>query len=540
MGNFRSRSGCLTCRARRVKCEQRLLLVHRHSQSLKYVGDEVHPVCKACSKKNRPCQWESPQNKFKVYQPEGSSSKRATSEADPGSDTMDIEGGEKHDVVDQRKGGIESLTDTTSHNTPASPTSGSDRRFSYQGPSRPSSSSSHSAALQSRPPIPQGTRPYSQTPVPLTHDEAVLVHHYTEHLGRWLDCTDATRQFTLGVPLKVKLCPVLCHAVLSFAARHRKEEEAAEAAYQRCIALLIDRLNEDAASHDETLLCAIVILRFYEQLSVPSNTGSDDQNHLAGTSAILRASQGHHFVDPSAPTLREAAFWVYVRQCLYMATIDQHTPNIDFSLQLHPTPASMHDSHPLARLRLETAWSNQMTWNLAHVVNYCFDNNDMQSERSIRTQRWQALSDQVQQWANERPEAFNPIFQGKAGEKGSFPEIWFTRKIAISFGFYHFACLMLLTYKPGPKFAIHNVASLSELNHTILEHARVICGACKCSPATVPLSITVCHSIFIWGPLVSELVERNDIVQLLVDFERNHLWPTTWIINALRQEWGMG
>lgn len=173
----------------------------------------------------------------------------------------------EHDSTDKGKGRTESPSDAPSHATPSTPASRSDRRFSYQGARSQSSSSNHSAALQSRLPIPEGTRPYSQTPVSLTQDEAVLVHHYTEHLGRWLDCTDATRQFTLGVPRKVKLCPVLCHAVLSFAARHRKEEEAAEAAYQRCIALLIDRLNEDAASHDETLLCAIVILRFYEQLS---------------------------------------------------------------------------------------------------------------------------------------------------------------------------------------------------------------------------------------------------------------------------------
>jgi hypothetical protein len=262
--------------------------------------------------------------------------------------------------------------------------------------------------------------------MPLTHDEAVLVHHYTENLGRWLDCTDATRQFTLGVPGKVKICPVLCHAVLSFAARHRKEEVVAEAAYQRCIALLIDRLNEDAASHDETLLCAIVILRFYEQLSVPSSTGSDDEKHLAGTSAILRASQGHHYVDPSAPTLREAAFWVYVRQCLYMSTINHQPPNIDFSLQLHPSPDSMHDTHPLARLRLETAWANQMTWNLAHVVNYCFDGSDQHGAPAQKSLRWQELSAQVEKWSTERPAAFDPIWQGEAGDKGPFPEIWFT------------------------------------------------------------------------------------------------------------------
>lgn len=108
--------------------------------------------------------------------------------------------------------------------------------------------------------------------IALTHHEALLVHHYTESLGRWLDCTDATRQFTLGVPEKVKSCPVLCQAVLSFAARHYRDSATAETAYQHCIALLIDRLNEDAASHDETLLCAIVILRFHEQLNGKCDT----------------------------------------------------------------------------------------------------------------------------------------------------------------------------------------------------------------------------------------------------------------------------
>jgi hypothetical protein len=299
-----------------------------------------------------------------------------------------------------------------------------------------------SVASLLQPHVPQGARHYSKEGVPLTNREARLVHHYTEYLGRWLDCTDATRQFTLGVPEKVKHCPVLCHAVLSFAARHCREHAAAEIAYQHCIALLIDRLNEDAASHDETLLCAIVILRFYEQLNgksleppeycsvltslVPSATGSDEEQHLSGTSAILRASQGTHYVDPSAPTLREAAFWVYVRQCLYTATINQQQPDIDFSLQLHPTPESMRDSHPLARLRLETAWSNQMTWNTALAVNFCFEGSDPQGDRANKARRWQEIWDLVQQWAKTRPEGFEPIWQGPAEDKSLLPEIWFT------------------------------------------------------------------------------------------------------------------
>ena len=133
--------------------------------------------------------------------------------------------------------------------------------------SAPRTQSSISVASLLRQPSSEGIRPYFQEDIPLTQREARLVHYYSEHLGGWLDCTDATRQFTLRVPEKVKRCPVLCHAVLSFAARHRREDDIADAAYQRCIALLVGRLNEPHASHDETLLCAIVILRFYEQLN---------------------------------------------------------------------------------------------------------------------------------------------------------------------------------------------------------------------------------------------------------------------------------
>jgi hypothetical protein len=49
----------------------------------------------------------------------------------------------------------------------------------------------------------------------------------------------------------------------------------------------------------------------------------------------------------------------------------------------------------------------------------------------------------------------------------------------------------------------------------------------------------VCHTIFIWGPLVSDLKEREEIVRLLANFEKNHVWPTTWIIDALKAEWGI-
>jgi len=264
----------------------------------------------------------------------------------------------------------------------------------------------------------------TREPTSLSRHEAKLVRHYVENLGRWLDGTDPARQFTLRVPLQARHCPILLHAIQSFSARHLGDDAAVDDAYERCITLLIERLNLNIATHDEDLLCAIVILHFFEQLNVPSITESDNEQHLTGSSAILRASQTHT-IDPSAPTLREAAFWVYVRQCLFKSTMDQLPPNIDFSLRLHPEPASMRDLHPLPQLRLETAWANQMTWHCACVVNFCFDQNEP-GERAHRMQRWQALCDSVAEWRRERPPSFDSLWTGVADKGSTFPEVLFT------------------------------------------------------------------------------------------------------------------
>lgn len=54
------------------------------------------------------------------------------------------------------------------------------------------------------------------------------------------------------------------------------------------------------------------------------------------------------------------------------------------------------------------------------------------------------------------------------------------------------------------------------------------------------LLIVLCHTVFIWGPLMSDPAERRGVVHMLVEFERMHSWRTEWIVEALRAEWGEG
>lgn len=151
-------------------------------------------------------------------------------------------------------------------------------------------------------------------------------------------------------------------------------------------------------------------------------TGNDQERHLAGCSALLRASQGRE-VDPSTPELRQAAFWVYMRQCLYNACVHQQAPNVDLTLVLVPPPGG---GDPLGDLRSETAWANTMTWICATVVSFCFGS--AYPEPSTRVHRWQELSEAVEGWLSNRPGTFDPIWYSEAapGSGNPFPEIWFT------------------------------------------------------------------------------------------------------------------
>lgn len=117
----------------------------------------------------------------------------------------------------------------------------------------------------------QSSSPQAPISGVLSPGEARLVHHYALHLGRWLDCTDASRQFSLKIPALVSSSPILLQAVVSLAARHVGDTAAAASAHEECVRMLIHLLSLDSVAQDDVLLCAIVILRVYEQLSGTSS-----------------------------------------------------------------------------------------------------------------------------------------------------------------------------------------------------------------------------------------------------------------------------
>lgn len=235
-------------------------------------------MCKACGKKGRQCAWENPL-RIQAYDPSnpgGRKHKIDKHENDTGDGPSDALG---VDEVDNREGSRSRFNSPSSrtNRSEAPSASGVSSQSAQDSPASPyfhsflssrESLGGSSLLSSQRPPFSQ--RGSSSELTPLNHHEASLVHHFTENLGRWLDCTDATRQFTLGVPANVRSCPVLLGAVQSFATRHKQDHVAAYDIYSRTLARLRIRIEESASkspdNRDETLLCALVILHFYEQI----------------------------------------------------------------------------------------------------------------------------------------------------------------------------------------------------------------------------------------------------------------------------------
>jgi hypothetical protein len=158
---------------------------------------------------------------------------------------------------------------------------------------------------------------------------------------------------------------------------------------------------------------------------IATSIGSDQERHLSGLGALMQASQAPFELDPSSPTLSQAAFWVFVRQILYNACVNQQSPNLDFNLIVLPPPPT-DDS--VVNVETETAWANTMTWICARVIRFCFGDTASLPGSEARERRWLEMVQAVQDWQDSRPSTFEPICWSESDHSNDnpFPGIWFT------------------------------------------------------------------------------------------------------------------
>lgn len=247
----------------------------------------------------------------------------------------------------------------------------------------------------------------------MTEREVLLMKYYQDYMCHWFDlCDTSHNHFKLTVPARAISCPTLLNAIFAVSSRHLSiagqfDQYASDRYHQECLKHLSTvPFDEDALRKDD-LLAATILLRTLEEIDVPL-VGADYQGHLLGIQIFMNASS------PSTPAsgLRQASFWIGLRQEIYMAFVSQRP--VKTKLDHSFIDRSFGESD-------DDTWAKRILVHCAEVENFCFGEGEMDVEG------WRRLREYDEKWLDGRPLSFLPLsYRAAEPERGEcFPEIWY-------------------------------------------------------------------------------------------------------------------
>ncbi|OCL02702.1 hypothetical protein AOQ84DRAFT_348764 [Glonium stellatum] len=350
------------------------------------------------------------------------------------------------------------------------------------------------------------------------------MRYFVENLASSFDLCDPDRHFALVVPQRAAVCPTLLNAILAASARHLSrvsdfDSYVADRYHQECLKHLIPMLNETTAIMDENLLAATVILRFLEEVEVPIS-GADTQSHLLGTHVFISAQERSTVIGG----LRQAAFWVGLRQEVYMAFVNQRS--ILPALEHCNTNRSFDPTD-------DCTWANRIIVLCADVLRYCFGD----GEHSVSS--YNQLLKYSTDWMTYKPSSFTPIFYREPKEGNIFPEIWLlSDSVVTGLQHYHLARILLTAHNPKvPRLGPGQRAALQLMDEEIKNDVRMLCGMAESNNQLHPNYVTACMAIAMTGDRFTDRQEQEALMQILLKTEE-HAWPTSTAQTHLKEAWG--
>lgn len=376
--------------------------------------------------------------------------------------------------------------------------------------------------------------PHSRTEASLLDDpqEAGLLRYFVSHLAISFDLTDSSCHFRKIVPQRALNDPILMNAILAASARHLSRVSGgdpyiADTYHQKCIQHLIPILSDEAAVLDENLLASTVILRFLEEIDVPlsGKVHLDGAGHLIGAHAFVSAQE----ISAVSGGLRLAAFWVGLRQEIYVAFVNQRS--ISFPLQHCNVDRSFGAAD-------EGTWANRIIFHCAETIQWCFGL--LEHERS--TARYEELLSYAGNWWNSLPSCFTPVYYHSADTDPNavFPEvIYFSDAVVTGIQHYHLTLILLRAYDPTvPKLGSRRTTELRDMDNGIKHHTKMLCGLALSNSSTPPNFVTASMAVTMAGDKFTGTKEQEACLRILETCEAEHGWSTTTAQKDLKEAWG--
>ncbi|KAH9213572.1 hypothetical protein DL95DRAFT_338963 [Leptodontidium sp. 2 PMI_412] len=357
--------------------------------------------------------------------------------------------------------------------------------------------------------------------------EARLFGHYVLDLAKWLDLCDPNQHFQVEVPKRAAKSPVLLKAILALSARQltltkrtsESNEIAARQYYGDCIKLLIPMLDNVVTRADETLFAALIILRVLEEIDL-LETGKQGAAHIKGIQSFVR----EHGPNVMQGGLSEAAFWVGLRQEIYVATITHRAVQIEIG----------HIDRSIDP-NTDFGWANRAVVHLADVLNCCF------GPRGVDPGHWSNLQAESHRWQQDKPDSFGPYYYRNADRsKGeAFPKILHIHPCHI-IGIQHhkLAQILLSTFDPKiPRIGKGRHDAEHAMLIGVKQNLRELCGIGLHNRSTPPGMFTACMGIAMCGDRFDDRLEQEALLNLLIETERDHARPTAAIQKQITAAW---
>ncbi|RDW58358.1 hypothetical protein BP5796_12288 [Coleophoma crateriformis] len=272
------------------------------------------------------------------------------------------------------------------------------------------------------------------TAFPLKQDyEVRLMKHYIDHMCHWFDlCDTKGHHFAYEVPRRAITCPTLLNAIFALSSRHLSitghfDEYASDRYHQECLKHLTTISDDASALTNDDLLAATILLRTLEELEVPL-VGTDYQGHLLGIQVFMNTQS-----TSVASSLRQASFWIGLRQEIYMAFVNQRPVKTKLDHSFVDRSFSPAD---------DDTWANRIIVNCAEITKFCFN----QDEQTISN--YKKLKDYDAQWLDSRPLSFLPLSYREPDQSIGevFPEIcYLSHAIGQFLAYYHLHVHPMLT-----------------------------------------------------------------------------------------------
>ncbi|KAF2729720.1 hypothetical protein EJ04DRAFT_546167 [Polyplosphaeria fusca] len=399
---------------------------------------------------------------------------------------------------------------------------------------------------------PTSTEPWNSVQtIQLTGDEIQLFQHFVDVLGPALDLFDHLRHFTILVPrLAVHNLGVL-KSLLAVAARHmelhadtqprqsfsaatpgssvsgsheaqgpaQQLSDLATQYYYETLHYLSQNLLYPSYTKSGEIIATAILISTYEMFDARGSNGNGNwERHLRGIFWIQRSQNNN---GESVDGLRRAAWWAWLRQDIWVAFRENRR-----TLTIWRPTKRLMDLTP-----------DELALRIVYIAARCVDYaaNEKQYDMHTRIEQGDTLLNALEDWHRVLPASFNPIYTQDHSENSSFSPIWIhPPAYAAAVQVFHFARIVVIINQP----TMGGMNPFRRRRRYLDESVEAICGiATMHQRKDIPSSFVDMMCVYAAGHCVQTPTKQGAVLQLLERCLDITKFPPRSLLDDLAKYW---